>query len=352
MNTIISKLFDRNNKLKYYVKGLLNFYFPTIFSENRLNVILNSLYSGKYNEQYILDRVNYYNKLEIHFSLSPKQHINTNDALNGISSIKQLNKHKINTYVLDSYYYLKYFPKNFQAAYWFGDVSTVPSQPTILKSRPVTNNNNSVLLKLNKVRHFYFIKDKQPYSSKQNKLVWCGNAKANLYKNNIRQKVIAQFHNHPLCYMKRTNPILNGETWEQGYMSKYEQLSYKFILSIEGNDVATNLKWIMSSNSLCFMTKPKYETWFMEGRLIPNFHYALIKDDYSDLVEKIKYYTKNTSEALEIIKNANAYIKPFLDVDQEKLISLLVLYKYFLLSGQIKDTSYLNNAVLQAFTPD
>jgi len=68
-----------------------------------------------------------------------------------------------------------------------------------------------------------------------------------------------------------------------------EQLEYKFILSLEGNDVATNLKWIMSSNSLAFMPRPKYETWFMEGNLVPNHHYILIKDDYSDLEERLKY---------------------------------------------------------------
>ena len=70
-----------------------------------------------------------------------------------------------------------------------------------------------------------------------------------------------------------------------------EQLQNKFILCIEGNDVASNLKWAMSSNSLVFMTKkPKFETWFMEGTLIPGHHYVEIKDDYSDMIEKMDYY--------------------------------------------------------------
>ena len=49
----------------------------------------------------------------------------------------------------------------------------------------------------------------------------------------------------------------------------YDNLNYKFILAIEGYDVATNLKWIMSSNSLAVMPRPTYATWFMEGTLIP-----------------------------------------------------------------------------------
>ena len=41
----------------------------------------------------------------------------------------------------------------------------------------------------------------------------------------------------------------------------------------------------MSSNSVAVMPKPKYESWFMEGKLIPDYHYVLIKDDYSDFEE-------------------------------------------------------------------
>ena len=46
-------------------------------------------------------------------------------------------------------------------------------------------------------------------------------------------------------------------------MPIYKQLNYKFIFCIEGADTATNIKWVMSSNSLCY-AKAKYETWFME----------------------------------------------------------------------------------------
>ena len=118
-------------------------------------------------------------------------------------------------------------------------------------------------------------------------------------------------------------------------MSINEQLQYKFILSIEGNDVATNTKWIMSSNSLCFMTKPKFETWFMEGRLKPNYHYVLVKDDYSDLEEKVQYYISNPAEAKNIISNANKYTAQFLDKKSEDWLNLKVLESYFKLSGQM-----------------
>ena len=94
----------------------------------------------------------------------------------------------------------------------------------------------------------------------------------------------------------------------------------------------------MSSNSICVMPKPKYETWFMEGKLEAGVHYVEVNDDFSNAEEKINYYSKHTEEALHIIKNANAYVDQFKDSKREKLISLLVLDKYFSLSGQNQES--------------
>ena len=90
----------------------------------------------------------------------------------------------------------------------------------------------------------------------------------------------------------------------------------------------------MSSNSLCFTPKLRYETWFMEGKLQAGVHFVEVKDDFSDLIEKMDYYTKHEDEALEIIKQANQWVEQFKDLKREKLISLLVAQKYFDLSSQ------------------
>ena len=91
----------------------------------------------------------------------------------------------------------------------------------------------------------------------------------------------------------------------------------------------------MSSNSIAVMPKPKFESWLMEGKLKPNFHYILIKDDFSDLEERLNYYIKNESEAKNIIINANKYIEQFQNKKKEDLISLLILEKYFHYSSQM-----------------
>ena len=96
-------------------------------------------------------------------------------------------------------------------------------------------------------------------------------------------------------------------------MTINEQLHYKFILCLEGNDVASNLKWVMSSNSIAVMPKPKFETWFMEGILVADHHYILIKDDYSDLEEKLNFYIENPKKASSIIENAHKHVSQFQD---------------------------------------
>ena len=72
------------------------------------------------------------------------------------------------------------------------------------------------------------------------------------------------------------------------------------------------------------------------GRLIPNYHYIEIKPDFSDLEERIAYYTAHPDEAIEISRHANEYVSQFFDKKREKLISLLVLQKYFRKTGQLE----------------
>ena len=74
----------------------------------------------------------------------------------------------------------------------------------------------------------------------------------------------------------------------------------------------------------------------MEGTLIPDYHYVAIKPDYSDLIERMQFYIEHPEKAETIIRNNHEYIKQFKNKSKEKLISLLVLQKYFLKTEQVK----------------
>ena len=276
-----------------------------------------------FEQNYIEQRVNYYNKLNAPFTID-------NSKATQVSLFKKTGG---SAYYFDLLKVIKAFNPSYFFNYINGDVVDVPIRPSFLKSRPIDGDNSaSILLKLNAIRHYIFINDSKSFTEKKHAVVWRGTG----FRPN-RRLLLSTHFNNPKCNIGRVD-IKDDSEEQLGYvlpsMSIEEQLDYKFILSLEGMDVATNLKWIMSSNSLCFTPKLRYETWFMEGKLQAGVHFVEVKDDFSDLIEKMDYYTKHEDEALEIIKQANQWVEQFKDLKREKLISLLVAQKYFDLSSQ------------------
>ncbi len=310
----------KNSKFLFLLRGIARLLTPGWITRKRLKTVLGSI--NEYDSAYIEGRVLYYNQLQ-------RQFVTGDNA----SVFSQLSFKKRSAYYFDFQECIRYFDPALQFHYVFGDVIDVPSVPSFVKSRPIAGDNvKSILLKLNKVRHFTFVNDALPFQEKKDKLVWRGKAGVVGRVDFVRE----HFHN-PLFDIGQTNtPERDGNPlWQKGFMSIADQLQYKYILSIEGFDVASNLKWILSSNSLCFMKKPIYETWFMEGKLLPGVHYVQLKDDYSDIEEKVRYFTQHPDESFEIIKQANLYCEQFKDTRRETLISLLVMQKYFEQSGQL-----------------
>ncbi|EGR0711201.1 MULTISPECIES: glycosyl transferase family 90 [Vibrio] len=309
----------KDSKFPYYFSNALSILIPRFVYRAQAKRLLSNLTEAE--KQLCLERVNYYNKCETPFSVDSREQ--------SYATVDTFKKTKGWTYFFDLRQVVRYFPSSFAFNYINGDVTHIPNVPSFIKSRPIFGSNqNSVVLKLNQVRHFKFIDDPVRYQDKKDMVAWRG-----VGFQPHRKKVIHAFYNHPQCNIGQTRPV-EGKPWEKGFMSIEEQLQYKFLLCIEGNDVATNLKWAMSSNSLVIMSKPKYETWFMEGKLEAGVHYVEVKDDYSDLPEKMDYYLANEQEALAIIENAHQWVEQFKDKRKERLISLMVADKYFALSQQ------------------
>lgn len=241
-------------------------------------------------------------------------------------------KHKFTTYFFDLYECVRCYPAHCRFDYCFGDVSWPFPTATFAKARPIENGkSNTVVLPLNKVRHFRFISDKREFREKRDMLV---------FRNVVRQQpqrtlLLEKYIDHPMCDIGQINSDSPDPRFIKGYIPMEDQLDYKFIASIEGHDVATNLKWVMSSNSIAVMPRPRIESWFMEGTLIPDYHYIEVKADYSDLIEKLEYYISHPDEAEAIIQHAHAYVDEFRDRDRELLIARLTAGRYFHLTGQL-----------------
>jgi hypothetical protein len=308
----------KNNKVFYYARNFARQIYPEKIFRLQLDKKLSSV--KDHDRVYLGSRVNYYNRLK-------GKECRPSD-LRSLDELKLKKKNK--TYFFDSYEYIRFFNPNLRADFLFGDVTYVPEIPSLLKSRPVGNNNsNSVLLNLDKIRHSTFVDDTRDFRNKKDMLV-----SRNHVSQPHRIKFLELYNDDKMCNIGMINKSEGYEKFLKEWLTFEEQLRYKFILCLEGNDVASNLKWVMSSQSLAVMPAPKYETWFMEGTLIADYHYVLIRDDYTDLRERMEYYIKHPDEAKQIINNAHMYIEQFRNKKREDLISLLVLEKYFYMTGQ------------------
>lgn len=308
----------KNSKPWYYIKEYCRLYTPAsilVWKGKRL------LASAKKREDYdyILKRVEYYNKLT-------PANLNLDEKLWEEKAVKvaeqPMTRQKV--YYLDSLEYARCFDGNNKWNLLPGDITYVEGIPSIVKSRPIAGENqNSVLLKMDKVRHFIFVNDKIPFTAKKDMAIFRGK----IASKDIRIKFVEKFFGNPRFDIGTIDMV--KPEWKSYKISVYDHLKYKYVMALEGNDVASNLKWIMSSNSIAVMPKPFFETWFMEGTLKPNYHYIEVKPDFSDLEEKMDYYTAHPDEAQAIIDHAHEYVAQFKDKKREDIISLMVLDKYF-----------------------
>jgi len=300
----------------YYARGLLRQMVPFFLANRQRQRLLEHVARHPARAE-IEWRVAYYNKLTEPFDASQA------------SRIADIPKDR-SRYYLDLDETSRGFGPDRRLDYLFGDVTTVPDRPMVVKSRPIgAHNASSILLKLDKLRHFRWSPDARPFRDKKPAAVWRGTP-----LNAQRQDLVRAFYHHPSFDIGHSRHMVDGLP-PKTPLSHAEQKQFKFFVSLEGNDVATNLKWGMASNMLVMAPRMRFETWFMEGRLEPGKHFVLLRDDLSDLEAKVDYFATRPDEAEEIIENAHKWIGLFADPLKERIVAARVLEKYFSLSGQL-----------------
>eukprot|EP01083_Nonionella_stella_P038268 104134_1 len=167
--------------------------------------------------------------------------------------------------------------------------------PVFAKARVITSHkyqNNAILIQeLEYTRHWdapcTIMNIDIEWDNKLNKAVWRGASSDGWYRRSFVRQYIGNYTGH--SDMNHLDDIDVGFTsfTVRSYETiadlrplfkhplKIEQLlKYKYLVSIDGNDVATNTKWILMSNSVLFMLPPTKESWLMEGLLEPYVHYV------------------------------------------------------------------------------
>ncbi|WP_246676820.1 glycosyl transferase family 90 [Mesorhizobium sp. B2-4-15] len=301
-------------KVFYYARNVARDAVPQALFRRRLGIRLEK---ARLSDEAARRRLNYYNQLQDGFTPS--------------ANAVRVGKLPFTPtmYYYDLKEFARYFDPGLLIDLEFGDVRNVPKVPSIVKDRPIRDDDkNAVIMKLDKFRHFQMPADAISFTDKLPAVVWRGDL-----NNPIRTRFLKAVRDLPFCDAGSHKPNAPAE-YAKPFLSISQHQRYRYIVSLEGNDVATNLKWIMNSKSLCLMPPPTYETWFAERLLEPNVHYVPLEADFSNLAEHVAYFERHPAKAERIIAAANAYCRIFDNEQTEQAVSLLVLYKYFVLSGR------------------
>ena len=222
--------------------------------------------------------------------------------------------------------------------------------PVLVKSRVFDrgeNGHGSILLKLNTIRHYQRMGQvakhrihEPPFREKIPTLVWRGAPTGFGFGNNIPPRSVSR-QTLVEKYALSTSSLLDiGLVIKKDAHKTFKEyakdevplerlLKYKYLLSVEGNDVATNLKWILASNSLVVMPRPQISSWLMEDALLPYVHYLPVRDDFSDVEAQIRWAERHPKKCERMIASAHRYVEPFLDTTREDKVQGTVL-KYYL----------------------
>ena len=313
----------KNAKFPYYARNILRQLEPRLLFRMRLPHILNEA-SGRKDFDEIKSRVNYYCRVEPGSTLPPHS-----------PTLAQHRPGDQKVYFYDSYEYTRYFPPHLRWHFAPGDAPALDGIPTVMKCRPTATSDDTamaVLLNLDKVRHFIFLDDPTPWEAKNATAIYRGR----MGRNPSRKAIMERYLGNPRIDVGDVSrPGRVPDQWIKPKLTLYAHLTHRFILCPEGNDVASNLKWAMSTNTLAVMPRPQWETWFMEGTLEPGRHYVEVRPDFSDLEERMDYYLSHPALAREIIGEAHHHVARFRDKRREDIVSLLTLHKYFRNTGQL-----------------
>lgn len=147
------------------------------------------------------------------------------------------------------------------------------------------------------------IVDESKKAYKYNKLFWIGNQ----YTHKTREKLLelSKKDNRIEAYGMQWN-VVKGKNTPTKYVSLIDHVKYKYLIDIQGNGWSARTKVLFFTGRPLFLVDRKWkEYWYKDIK--PFIHYIPVKEDLSDLVEKIDWAEKNYKKANLIAKNAQKF---------------------------------------------
>ncbi len=211
-----------------------------------------------------------------------------------------------------------------------------------------------IVWKLATSRHYRQLYDvfrhDTPWEAKENKAVFRGQLTGALegYDKKVddmtncqtmrRCRLIVEMHGSPYVDAKLTSTrerlpeVLNGIPLTGETFTIREMMKFKGIIMLEGNDVASGLKWTLLSQSIVLMPPPRHTSWAMEELLKPWVHYVPLNEDATDATEKMKWVVEHDEEARAIAQRGTQWMEDLIfhpdAAREERLIKEELLRRY------------------------
>lgn len=188
-----------------------------------------------------------------------------------------------------------------------------PNWPVLIKVR--TENSKGIIANLNKNRHFgdVFKHEDVQWEQKKNDIIWrgvdTGRGIRLDFVNKFRDTMDVGFSDYVQDALK--DPEKYPKELLKGKIPISEILKYKYLPVVDGNDKSSSLGWVMGSNSVPIMPKPRYHSWLCEPWLEAGKHYVEVQRDFSDLPEKIEWCKRNDEKCKQIAENGKLYMIQF-----------------------------------------
>ena len=124
------------------------------------------------------------------------------------------------------------------------------------------------------------------------------------------------------------NATVNGRIIKGHRKSLVEMLRYKGLIVLEGNDVASGLKWSLISRSVVIMPVPTKSSWAMEEALEPWVHYVPLAADGHDAQTQMQWVLDHDVEAQRIAHRGSLWMQDLMAGDADGTIFQKLLQAY------------------------
>ena len=214
---------------------------------------------------------------------------------------------------------IKYVSLNNLEKLWFccGDKPyTGVNYPVLVKTRDTFNKlSKGVIANLNSGRHWNLdLSQDIEWNDKKNEVFWRGaDTGHDIHCNDRIGFVSKYFSEHDVAFSDysqnyKSAPYLYKKEWLKGFCTRQDFLKRKFLPILDGNDKSSSLNWILASNSVPIMPKPRFHSWLCEDFLESGVHYIEVQPDFSDLNIVLDWCRENDEECESIAKNGAKFI--------------------------------------------